>query len=521
MQSRTHTVENQAPPLHPFDPWAIDRPLQEAVVRERGEWGVERCRALAKVAGSEMALEHAERAERNQPRLLTHDRFGHRIDEVKVDPSWTWLLRKGVEHELHALPWRVARPGGHVVRAALAYLWCQVDMGVMTPLSTTLSAIPMIRSNTRLSERWESRLLSNCAEGGALAGITTTEKQGGADLRATLTEAAELGDGRYRLTGHKWFCSYPGCNIFITLARTDAGLGCFVFETADEGFQIQRLKDKLGTRSLASAEIELDGVQAHIVGEASRGLQAIMRMINLGRFECVMASSPLMRSALTHALHHTRHRQAFGSALAEQPLMQNVLADLALESEAATTTLLRIARAFDEADEPFARLATAVMKYWICKRASAHVNEALECLGGNGYVEESTLPRLYRDVPLNAIWEGPGNVAALDVLRCLRRDPAAYERVRLECERARGVDPRLDTHLVQLERMLDRPTPEQARALTEALAIVLQASLLTQHAPTFVAEAFCAARIAAPGALFGRLGRVSDLRRLIERAMPQ
>ena len=353
--------------------------------------------------------------------LRTHDRYGKRIDEVELDPSWHWCLRQAIEREIHCLPWRDPQPGAHVVRAALMYTWSQVNAGVMCPVSMTYSVIPALREEPELAAEWEPRLTKPDYEDGALAGMAMTEKQGGSDVRANTTRAEPAGDGDYELTGHKWFCSYPSCDVFLTLAQTPAGLSCFLFESSDPGFRIQRLKDKLGTRSLPSSEVEFERVRARLVGEEGRGVRTIVRMVNHTRLDCLIGSAAAMRWGLVQAVHHARHRSAFGRLLAEQPLMQNVLADLAIESEAATATAMRVARAYDEEDAPFRRFATAVMKYWVCKRAPQHATEALECLGGNGYVEESGMPRLLRDSPLNSIWEGSGNVAALDVLRALAR----------------------------------------------------------------------------------------------------
>lgn len=521
----THEVTNQSPPLYPFQPFDSDNPLQEAITREKGDWGMERCRKFGTIAGSIETLEHAERAERNEPVLQTHDRFGRRIDRIDLDPSWNWLLRKGIEAGLHALPWSMDIPGSHVVRGGLAYLWSQVNIGVMTPLATTHSAIPLMKSNQRVFNKWGKRLLSHSYDQAILAGITTTEKQGGADLRKISTIAKPAGEGEYEITGHKWFCSYPSCDIFITLARTSNGLSCFLIESNDDGFTIQRLKEKMGTRSLPSAEVEFFSVRGNLIGNEGEGLKMIMRMINLGRFDCVLSSAGLMRIALTQAIHHARHRKAFGSKLLEQPLMQNVLADLALESEATTTTVFRIARALDENDSDFARLITALMKYWICKRTPVHVNECMECLGGNGYIEESTLPRLYRDAPLNAIWEGPGNIAALDVLRIITKRKGVLERFIDECEYGKGENPLFDDHLDKLKNLLftsisDKNNAYFARRLTGSMAVTFQASLLLRYAPSFVSDAFCENRLLGNSLLFGQLSNKGAIEKIVERAMP-
>ena len=518
----THDVENQPPPLVPYDVFEADLALREAVEREGGGWGVDRLRDTGSLAGSAEALAHAERAERNEPVLRSHDRYGNRIDEVELDPSWHWCLRQAIEREIHSLPWREERPGGHVVRAALFMVWSQVDSGVMCPVSMTYSIVPALREEPDLAAEWEPRITRPVYGEAALAGMAMTEKQGGSDVRANTTRAEPAGDGLYELTGHKWFCSYPPCTIFLTLAQTAAGLSCFLFESSDPGFRIQRLKDKLGTRSLPSSEVEFHGVRARLVGEEGRGVQTIIRMVNHTRLDCLIGSAAGMRWGLAQAVHHASHRSAFGARLVEQPLMQNVLADLAIESEAATASALRAARAYDEGETPFRRLATAVLKHWVCKRAPWHATEALECLGGNGYVEESGMPRLLRDSPLNSIWEGSGNVSALDVLRVLGREPEALEAFLAECELARGGDSLLDAHLDRL-RAAGPPTDPQweARSLVAELALALQASLLVRHAPSAVADAFCAGRLGEGGSgrVFGTLPTGVDAPAIVERAL--
>src|SRR5215203_1123824 len=485
----THAVENQAPPLAPYNVFESDLALREALEREGGAWGVDRLRDTGELAGSPEALVHSERAERNEPILRTHDRYGNRIDEVELDPSWHWSLRQAIEREIHSLPWRDPQPGAHVVRAGLFVLWSQAGSGVMCPVSMTYAAIPALRESPELAAEWEPRLTRPSYDEGALAGMAMTEKQGGSDVRANTTRAEPAGDGTYEITGHKWFCSYPPCDVFLTLAQAPAGLSCVLFEGRDPGFRIQRLKDKLGTRSLPSSEVEFDRVRGRLVGEEGRGVATIIRMVNHTRLDCLLGSTASMRWGLAQAVHHARHRSAFGKLLAEQPAMQNVLADLAVESEAATATAMRIARSYDEDDAPFRRFATAISKYWVCKRAAPHAAEALECLGGNGYVEESGMPRLLRDSPLNSIWEGSGNVAALDVLRASLKEPEGLPAFLAECELARGADARLDAHLDRLGVQAKDPEFE-ARRLVGELALALQASLLVRDAPPAVADAF-------------------------------
>ena len=355
--------------------------------------------------------------------------------------------------------------------------------------------------------------------------MAMTEKQGGSDVRANTTRAEPQSDGSYEITGHKWFCSYPPCDVFLTLAQTSEGLSCFLIEGRDPGFRIQRLKDKLGTRSLPSSEVEFHGVRGRLVGEEGRGVATIIRMVNHTRLDCLIGSAAGMRWGVAQALHHARHRSAFGATLAEHPAMRNVLADLALESEAATATAMRIARAYDESNGPFRRFATAVSKYWVCKRAPAHAGEALECLGGNGYVEESGMPRLLRDSPLNSIWEGSGNVAALDVLRALMKEPEGLPAFLEEVELASGSNALLDAHVERVKgsvAALGEDAQWHARRLVEDLGLALQASLLVRNAPAAVSDAFCASRLAGvdgSGRAFGTLPGGVDAAPILDRAL--
>ena len=517
----THEVLNQAPPIAPYNVFDADLPLREALEREGGGWGIDRVRDTGELAGSVEAIEHSERAERNEPRLRTHDRYGNRIDEVELDPSWHWCLRQAVEREIHSLPWRDPQPGAHAVRAALMYTWSQVNSGVMCPVSMTYSVIPALREEPELAAEWEPLLTKPSYGDGALAGMAMTEKQGGSDVRANTTRAEALGDGSYELTGHKWFCSYPSCDVFLTLAQTPAGLSCFLFESSDPGFRIQRLKDKLGTRSLPSSEVEFERVHARLVGEEGRGVATIIRMVNHTRLDCLIGSATSMRWGVVQAVHHARHRAAFGRELADQPLMRNVLADLALESEAATAAAMRVARAYDEDDSDFRRLATAVLKHWVCKRAPWHATESLECLGGNGYVEESGMPRLLRDSPLNSIWEGSGNVSALDVLRALAKEPETLPAFLAECELARGGNALLDAYLDRLRESAPSDPEFEARRVVGELALALQASLLVRHAPPEVSDAFCTGRLeGAGGRVFGTLPPQVDAEAIIARVLP-
>jgi putative acyl-CoA dehydrogenase len=534
-------VLNQAPPLQPVDLFGTDLALQEALVREGGAWGTERVAETGRVAGSPEARDHGLRAERNEPRLMTHDRYGARVDEVELDPSWHWLLGGAIDRGLAGLPWREPTPGAHVVRAAGFALWGHANAGVMCPVSMTYAVVPALRDGApALAAEWEERLTRPEYATGAIAGMAMTERQGGSDVRANITTAVPVGktaDGtadEYELWGHKWFCSYPPCDVFLVLAQLPEGLSCFLVERGP-GLEFQRLKDKLGTRSLPSSEVELRGARGRLVGTPGGGVKAIIRMVNHTRLDCLIGSTTSMRRGTIEAIHHARHRGAFGASLVEQPAMQNVLADLAIESEAATAVALRMARAYDEDDAAFRRFGTAVMKYWVCKRAGGHANEALECLGGNGFVEESGLPLLYRDAPLMSIWEGSGNVAALDVLRALTREPEGLPAFLRECALAAGADARFDAHLRDVRHRVEglfaddgRSAEQQlfdagfvARRVVEDLGVLLQASLLLRHSAPAVADAFCAARLGEGGGrAYGTLPRGIDARAIIDRAFP-
>ncbi|HLY82846.1 MAG TPA: acyl-CoA dehydrogenase family protein, partial [Acidimicrobiales bacterium] len=467
----THDVFNQPPPLEGYDVFGQDQALVEGLHREGAAWADDRLHELGVLAGSAEAIRWGFDANRHPPELHSHDRFGHRIDEVEYHPSYHKLMAVAVEHGLHAAPWRERRAGGHVARAAGFYVWSQAEAGHGCPISMTYSAVPALRAQPEVAELWEPLLTAPCydprsgpafgsaaTKAGVLAGMAMTEKQGGSDVRSNTTAARPVGAGgpgaEYLLTGHKWFCSAPMCDLFLVLAQTPVGLSCFALprwtpDGARNRFFIQRLKDKLGNRSNASSEIELDGAWAQLVGEEGRGTATIIEMVNHTRLDCVIGAAAGMRQAVAQAAHHAGYRTAFGRALVEQPLMLSVLADLAVESEAASAAMLRLARAYDRApvddhEAAFRRLATTVVKYWVCKRQPSTVAEALECLGGNGYVEESIMPRLFRESPLNGIWEGSGNVICLDALRAMRRQPESVTAFFDEVGEAGGVDSRLD-----------------------------------------------------------------------------
>ncbi|WP_340540531.1 acyl-CoA dehydrogenase family protein [Nocardioides sp. GXZ039] len=536
---QTHDVTNQAPPLVGHDT-ADDPALLDALEREGAGWAVDEVHELGRLAGTEEAQSWGRLAERVPPVLHTHDRFGHRVDEVEYVPAYHSLMSTAVEHGLHATPWVDQRPGAHVARAAKFLVW-NVDAGHGCPISMTYAVVPALRAAPDLAAVYEPLLASTTydpvlrvptAKAGLTAGMSMTEKQGGSDVRANTTEAVPQADGSYRLTGHKWFTSAPMSDLFLALAQTPGGLSCFLVprvlpDGTRNPMHLMRLKDKLGNRSNASSEIEYDGATGWLVGEEGRGVRTIVEMVNMTRLDCILGTSMGMRQATLLATHHARHRSAFGRRLVDQPLMRNVLADLVVESEAATTVAMRLAGATDRAvrgdgsEAAFRRMALAVSKYWVCKRGPAHAGEAMECLGGNGYVEESGLPRIYRELPLLSIWEGSGNVAALDALRAMAREPETVERFLAEVALAEGADHRLDDAVAEVKKELaDTSDLElRARRVVERLALVLQGSLLVRHAPTAVADAFCATRLARDwGGALGTLPPGLDLDAILERA---
>jgi len=532
----THTVTNQPPPLEGLNLFETNRPLVEALEREGQGWGHEQASAVGALAGSE-GIRLGFEANENPPRLKTHDRFGNRVDQVEFHPSWHRLMENSVRHEAHALPWRSDRPGAHAVRTALGLTGGQVEAGHGCPITMTFAAIPALRAQPDVLAVWEPRLTSTQYDprdvpadekAGALCGMGMTEKQGGSDVRANATVATQVADG-WELVGHKWFTSAPMCDLFLVLAQIeDAGVSCFALprwrpDGTRNDFQLQRLKDKLGNRSNASSEIEFRGAWAQLIGEPGRGVPTIIEMVNHTRLDCVTGSAAGMRWAIALATHHAAYRSAFGKLLIEQPLMTNVLADLCVESEAATLSAMRLARAYDEGDDAFKRIATAVLKYWVCKRTPPHAAEALEVLGGNGYVEESGMPRLYREAPLNSVWEGSGNVMCLDVLRALLKEPEAAPALFDELALSAGADPRLDAHVAKLRAELGdfEDIEARARRVVEAMALALQGSLIVRYAPREVADAFCASRLAGDaGHAFGTLPAGLDFRAIVDRHRP-
>jgi putative acyl-CoA dehydrogenase len=534
----THDVFNQAPPFTGHDVSA-DPALVEGVKREEADWALGELRTLGTLAGSAKAQEWGRLANECPPVLRTHDRYGNRIDEVEFHPAWHELMAVAVGHGLHATPWASPRPGSHVARAAKFYVWSQVEAGHGCPISMTYASVAALRHTRALTAEWEPLLTSRnydfglrpaASKRGVLAGMAMTEKQGGSDVRANTTVARPLGDGNFAITGHKWFNSAPMCDVFLVLAQAPGGLSCFLLprvlpDGSRNAMRIMRLKEKLGNRSNASAEVEYDGALAFLVGEEGRGVRTIIEMVNMTRLDCVIGSASGMRYGVTQAVHHATHRTAFGKALAEQPLMRNVLADLVLESEAATAVMVRLAGATDKAirgetgEGALRRTALAAAKYWVCKRAPVHAAEALECFGGNGYVEESQMPRLFRESPLNGIWEGSGNVAALDLMRALQREPEAIDVFLAETALAGGADRRLDDAVDRLRKTLASAGESDARRLAEEMTLVLQGSLLVRHAPAAVADAFCASRLSGEwGRAFGTLPRGLDLDTIVDRA---
>jgi putative acyl-CoA dehydrogenase len=543
----THAVLNQAEPLANYNAFTADRALVEGVEREGGGWIVERAREFGRRAGSAELIDQGFLADRNPPQLRTHDRFGNRIDEVEFHPAWHGLMALGIENDIHALPWNETRAGAHVARAALYIPFIQINEGPACPITMTFAAVPALRRLPELASVWEPRIRSRRYDpvlrpaeqkAGVLIGMAMTEKQGGSDVRANTSQARPTGNGgpggAYEIVGHKWFCSAPMCDAFLVLAQAAGGLSCFFVprftpDGARNALRLQRLKDKLGNRSNASSEIEFYDAYGVLIGEEGRGVATIIEMVRHTRLDTSLGAAAMIRHATAQAINHADGRAAFGKRLIEQPLMLNVLADLALESEAATALALRVARTFDqaasdEAEEKLGRLLTPIAKYWLCKRSPAVVGEALECHGGNGYVEESIMPRLYRDAPLNSIWEGSGNVQCLDVLRALSREPETLVAYFDEAEKARGGDRRFDAYLQDCRTMVrDLSDFEpRARRIVERLALLMQGSMMVRHAAPSLADAFCASRLSGDhGTAFGTLPAHCDYGKIVARANPR
>ncbi|PBP59454.1 acyl-CoA dehydrogenase family protein [Pseudomonas syringae] len=541
--AETHEVTNQPPPLDGANLYLIDVPLQEWGSRFGAGWAQPRIDAYGALAGGPLMVAGF-LANRHKPEFASHDRYGHRIDLVEFHPAYHQLMSAAIKHGIPSLPWTDPQPGAHVARAAMSYLHTQADPGSGCPLTMTFASVPALKLQPDLAEIWLPKVLSTeydprnvgiAHKNGATIGMAMTEKQGGTDVRANTTRAFPVGAGgpgqAYELVGHKWFCSAPMCDAFLTLAQTDKGLSCFLLprhrpdDTRNE-FYIQRLKNKLGNWSNASSEVEFRGALAWMIGEEGRGVPTIIEMVAMTRFDCMIGSSALMRQALTQATHHCAHRAVSGRLLAEQPLMQNVLADLALESEAALALTLRMGSALDHQDDDhekrFVRLVTAVGKYWICKRAPAMINEAAECLGGAGYVEDSILPRLYREAPVNSTWEGSGNVQCLDVLRTLSKEPGALDALFDELGDGHG-DRHLAAHIGTLKAAFHDTGDIQyrARQLTEDIAIALQGKLLLEAGNAAVSDGFIAGRLVSGGRVYGALPKGVDVETLLQRSSPQ
>ena len=540
--AETHQVSNQPPSLDGANLYRLDLPLQQWSQRFGAGWAQAQLDSYGALAGGPL-MAAGFLANAHKPEFHSHDRYGHRIDLVEFHPAYHQLMRTAVEHGLPSLPWAAPQPGAHVARAGLTYLHSQAEAGTGCPLTLTFAAVPALRVQPELAEYWLPKLLARDYDprnvgdrhkAGVTLGMAMTEKQGGTDVRANTTRAYPVGAGgpgqAYELVGHKWFCSAPMCDAFLTLAQTDKGLSCFLLprhrpDDSRNQFYIQRLKNKLGNCSNASSEIELRGALAWMIGEEGRGVPTIIEMVAMTRFDCMVGSSALMRQALTQAAHHCAHRQVSGRLLAEQPLMQNVLADLALESEAALALSLRMGQALDQLEDPqqahFARLMTAVGKYWICKRAPAMINEAAECMGGAGYVEDSILPRLYREAPVNSTWEGSGNVQCLDVLRALSKEPGIQDALFAELGDGHG-EPRLAAHIATLKTALADTSDIQyrARQLSEDIALAVQAKLLLEAGNAQVSDGFIASRLDGSGRVYGALPRGVDVQALVARATP-
>ncbi len=552
---QTHSVFNQASPLTDYDSFSSDTALVDLVKRYGAEWAMERLISFGKFNGSAKANELAELANKNGPIFHSHDRFGNRVDFVEFHPSYHELMRESVAAGLHALPWQEERDGSHAARAAMMYLAYQNEGGHCCPMSMTYSAVPVLRRQPELAKVWEKLITSSSYDGsyapankktGLTIGMAMTEKQGGSDVRANTSKAAPIGEAgpgkEYLLTGHKWFCSAPMSDAFLVLAQTTKGLSCFFVprwkpDGTRNSLVVQRLKNKLGNKSNASSEIEFTDAFGWLLGEEGRGVPTIIEMVNHTRLDCISGSAGMMRQATIQALHHCHQRSAFGKKLSEQPLMLSVLADLSLESEAASRMMMRVAHAYDKAstnarEAQFKRIASAIGKYWACKRTPMVVAEALECHGGNGYVEDAPIARLSRESPLLGIWEGSGNVICLDVLRAVSKEPESLDAFVAEIELARGRSKKLDTYIngikreiVALKKNAASKEPEvafareqSARVLVERLALALQASLMVQQAPKFVSDAFINSRLCQSGYAFGTLAKTADVRSIVARA---
>ncbi|WP_374388334.1 acyl-CoA dehydrogenase family protein [Sandaracinobacter sp.] len=529
-QLETHEVFNQAPPMEDRNLFLDDQALHDAVANSGGAPHAARLQALGARVGSAEVIEWGVEANRQTPVLETHDRFGHRIDEVRFHPAYHQLMALGLDSGFAAAAW-AGQPAGHVAHGAILFLQGQADSGSICPMTMTYAAVPALRAEAKVADEWVPRIQAGRYDGaarpasekaGVTIGMAMTEKQGGSDVRANSTRAEPVGDGWFRLTGHKWFCSAPMCDAFLTLAYTEAGLTCFLVPRwlpdgdRNAGFRVMRLKDKLGDRSNASSEIEYHGALAQRLGPEGRGVSTIIQMVQHTRLDCVLGSAQQMRASLAQAIWHTSHRSAFQKRLADQPAMAAVLADLAVESEAATAIGFRLAQAFDAGDD-LARLLTPIAKYWVCKRTPGFVYEAMECLGGAGYIETGPMARIFRQSPLNAIWEGSGNVIALDVLRAIAREPEGVAALHGWLAAQRGRNAAYDQWVDGID--LKGVTEGTARLFVERLALAAQAAtLLEWESP--MADAFCALRLTSRGAAYGAYEAAIDTRAILHRALP-
>jgi len=510
------TSGNQVPVLEDYNSFTTNDVLQQTLRAYGGSWISQQAAAFGTFMGSHRMQEAGFLANKHPPVLNTHDRFGNRLDKVDYHPAYHEMMEVAIRHQVHSIAWTAKREGAYLAHSALSYLKQQIDEGSSCPLTMTFAVVPSLKIEPDIAKEWLPLVLSNEYDErfipygnkkGVTFGMAMTEPQGGSDVRANITFAQSIGHGHYKITGRKWFCSAPMSDAFLVLAQTDKGLSCFLVPrfTADgvkNKLYFQRLKDKLGNKSNASGEVEFQEAWGRIIGEPGRGIANIMEMVRHTRLDCAVGSAATMQRAVAEAIHHCQHRSAFGKLLIAQPLMRNVLADLCLESAAATTLAMRLAKGFDDSlfnEEAmlFTRIATAVGKFWNTKRAVLVLGEALECIGGNGYVEESIMPRLYRDVPVNAIWEGSGNVQALDVLRAMHKEPRSAAAFVNYYEQAKGLDPLLDVHLHQLQQYMMKPEESKARIIVEKMALAIQAIELIRTAPPAMAQLFCESRLSA------------------------
>lgn len=543
--AETHSVENQPHPLENYNSYLSDVALQDAVQREGGTQFAAELSAFGQLTGSASVIEWGFQANQNKPTFRTHDRYGRRVDEVDFHPAYHKLMETAIVNGIHALPWTETRKGKNLYRAALFYMQSQVEAGHGCPITMTFAAIPTIRKQESIAKQWEplitsriydSRNIPAHEKNGVTIGMAMTEKQGGSDVRANTTRAFPVGHRgsgeMYELVGHKYFVSAPMCDAFLVLAQAEGGISCFLVprwrpDGTKNPIQIQQLKNKMGNVSNASSETELRGAMGWLIGDEGRGIANILEMVALTRFDCMIGSSAGMRQAMAQILHHCQHRKAFGKTLIDQPLMQNVLADLSLESEAAVALTMRMARAMDNPDDEqeqlLLRIGTAIGKYWICKRTPGHAYEAMECIGGSAVMEDSIMPRLYREAPVNAIWEGSGNVQCLDMLRAMSRNPGSLEALFAEVDEAKGLNKHFDSFVNKTKNAFsDLSNIEyQGRVLVEHLALSLQGSILLRTENEQLGEAFCASRMQSGShQMYGTLPKDIDCSALLQRAQP-